>query len=286
MKGEKIAAAGPGRRGRGADERAASSTLPGHDAPARPDRRPLARAAAPLQRGDVGRPGAEGAARRARLPGDEPRHGRTAAAGFTTIRDLGTEGAGYADVGIKQAIEKGIIPGPRMLVTTRAIVATGSYAPRGFAPELRIPQGAEEADGADAAHASSATRSAAGRTGSRCTPTPARPGQGAKPTFSLDELKLIVETAKDAGVPGVGPRDDEGGDAAGDAGRRRDDRARRRRRRRGVPADGEAQASPLPDAGGGRGDGPLRRLAAGHDPEPTELQSKRDELQGGAGGRA
>ena len=55
--------------------------------------------------------------------------------GFTTLRDLGTEGAGYADVGIKSAIEKGIIPGPRLLVTTKAIVATGSYAPRAFAPE-------------------------------------------------------------------------------------------------------------------------------------------------------
>ena len=73
----------------------------------------------------------------------------TLMAGFTTIRDLGTEGAGYADVGIKQAIEEGIIPGPRMLVSTRAIIATGSYAPKGFAPEFRVPQGAEEADGID-----------------------------------------------------------------------------------------------------------------------------------------
>ena len=62
-------------------------------------------------------------------------------AGFTTIRDLGTEGAGYADIGIKQAIDQGIIPGPRVLVTTRAIVATGSYAPKGFAPEFRLPPG-------------------------------------------------------------------------------------------------------------------------------------------------
>ena len=68
--------------------------------------------------------------------------------GFTTIRDLGTEGAGYADVGLKQAVEQGIIPGPRMIVVTRAIVATGSYGPKGFAPEIRVPQGAEEADGA------------------------------------------------------------------------------------------------------------------------------------------
>src|SRR5438034_8580134 len=70
-------------------------------------------------------------------------------AGFTTIRDLGTEGAGYADVGLKQAINQGIIPGPRMVVATRAIVATGSYGPKGYAPEWNVPQGAEEADGID-----------------------------------------------------------------------------------------------------------------------------------------
>src|SRR5437867_1991456 len=57
----------------------------------------------------------------------------TLMAGFTTIRDLGTEGAAYADAELKQAVDLGIIPGPRMLVATRAIVATGSYGPRGFA---------------------------------------------------------------------------------------------------------------------------------------------------------
>ena len=72
----------------------------------------------------------------------------TLLAGFTTIRDLGTEGAGYADVGIKQAIEQGIIVGPRMLVTTRAIVGRGSYGPRDFSTEIQVPQGAEEAGNA------------------------------------------------------------------------------------------------------------------------------------------
>jgi imidazolonepropionase-like amidohydrolase len=72
---------------------------------------------------------------------------RTLMAGFTTLRDLGTEGAGDADVGIKQAIEQGIIPGPRLLVVTRAIVATGSYGPHGYA--FDVPQGAQEADGVD-----------------------------------------------------------------------------------------------------------------------------------------
>ena len=73
----------------------------------------------------------------------------TLQAGFTTVRDLGTEGAGYSDVGLKQAIEQRIIPGPRVITTTRAIVATGSYAPNGFDPRWEIPQGAEEADGID-----------------------------------------------------------------------------------------------------------------------------------------
>ncbi len=58
----------------------------------------------------------------------------TLLAGFTTVRDLGTEGAGYADVGLKQAIAQGIVPGPRMIVATRALVATGAYGPRGFEP--------------------------------------------------------------------------------------------------------------------------------------------------------
>src|SRR5690242_17104673 len=74
----------------------------------------------------------------------------TLMAGFTTVRDLGTEGAGYADVELKQAVNQGIIPGPRVLASTRAIVATGSYAPKGYSLEWgHIPQGAEEADGND-----------------------------------------------------------------------------------------------------------------------------------------
>src|SRR3954469_23052154 len=72
----------------------------------------------------------------------------TLLAGFTTIRDLGTEGAGYADVELKQAVSQGIVPGPRILASTRAIVATGSYQPK-FIPEWNVPQGAEEADGVD-----------------------------------------------------------------------------------------------------------------------------------------
>jgi imidazolonepropionase-like amidohydrolase len=120
-------------------------------------------------------------------------------AGFTTVRDLGTEGAGDADVGLKQAIEEGIVPGPRMFVVTRAIVATGSYGPRGFAG-WDVPQGAQEADGHDSLIR--AVRSQMGhgadwvklygdyRWG---------PDGEARPTFSLEELKLAVETARSAG---------------------------------------------------------------------------------------
>jgi imidazolonepropionase-like amidohydrolase len=117
--------------------------------------------------------------------------------GFTTIRDLGTEGAGYADVGLKEAVEQKIIPGPRMLVATRAIVPTHSYAPRGFAPELRIPQGAEEADG-EALRG--VVRDQIGR-GADCIKVYADTSPTHAAPFSVEELKLIVETARLAGCP-------------------------------------------------------------------------------------
>lgn len=123
--------------------------------------------------------------------------------GFTTLRDLGSEGAGYADVGIKSAIEKGVIPGPRLLVTTKAIVATGSYAPRAFAPEWRIPQGADEADGTNLRTVVREQIRGGADWIKVYADTPHGPGRGSKPAFSLDELKLIVETARDAGVPVV-----------------------------------------------------------------------------------
>jgi len=123
-------------------------------------------------------------------------------AGFTTVRDLGTEGAGYADVELKQAVQQGIVPGPRVLASTRAIVATGSYAPKGFALEWRVPQGAEEADGVDSL--ARVVRDQIGHGADwiklygdyRWGPLP-----GSHPTFSLDEMKLAVETARSAAVP-------------------------------------------------------------------------------------
>ena len=124
----------------------------------------------------------------------------TLLAGFTTIRDLGTEGADYADVGLKQAIEKGVIPGPRMLVAGRAIVATGSYGPKGFAPNVVVPQGAEEADGVD--DLIRVVRDQIGK-GADVIKVYADYRWGlngeARPTFSIEELKLIVETAASSG---------------------------------------------------------------------------------------
>jgi imidazolonepropionase-like amidohydrolase len=124
---------------------------------------------------------------------------KTLLAGFTTARDLGTEGAGYADVGLKQAIDQGIIPGPRLLVATRALVATGSYGPHLAAVE-DLPQGAQEADGVD--NLVRAVREQIGH-GADVIKVYADyrwgPGGAAQPTYSLEELTLIVQTARAAG---------------------------------------------------------------------------------------
>src|SRR5207253_1356006 len=128
----------------------------------------------------------------------------TLMAGFTTLRDLGTEGAGYADVGLKQAVNQGIIPGPRMFVVTRAIVATGAYGPAGFASEYAsdIPQGGQEASGLEQVaqvvrdqikHGADWVKIYADyRWG---------PNGENEPTFTLDELKEAVEIASSSGRP-------------------------------------------------------------------------------------
>jgi imidazolonepropionase-like amidohydrolase len=124
----------------------------------------------------------------------------TLLSGFTTIRDLGTEGAGYADVGLKEAVEKGIVPGPRVLVVTKAIVATGTYAPRAFAPEVRVPQGAEEADGENLRRVVR-DQIRRGADWIKVYADTGIPRKGSMPSFSEEELRLIVDTARSAGCP-------------------------------------------------------------------------------------
>ena len=123
-------------------------------------------------------------------------------AGWTTIRDLGTEGALDADVGLKQAVNEGIIPGPRMFVTTRAIVATGSYAPRRVDFAFDPPQGAQEANGPDDVIRVTREQIARGADWIKVYADyrwgPA--GQPATmPTFSEAELRAMVETARSSG---------------------------------------------------------------------------------------
>jgi len=124
----------------------------------------------------------------------------TLLAGFTTVRDLGTEGAGYADVGLKRAIEQGIIPGPRMIVTTRAIVATGTYGPKHPTSDIDFPQGAEEADGIDGL--TRVVRDQIGR-GADWIKVYADyrwgPNGETRPTFTVEELTHIVEVARSSG---------------------------------------------------------------------------------------
>jgi imidazolonepropionase-like amidohydrolase len=126
---------------------------------------------------------------------------KTLRAGFTTVRDLGTEGAGYDDVGLKAAIEKGIIPGPRMIIATRAIVATGSYGPKTKNLDNELIRGAAEADGLDALIKETRTQIGNGadlvkvyadyRWGLSKTVS--------EPTFTLEELKTVVAVASSSG---------------------------------------------------------------------------------------
>ena len=128
---------------------------------------------------------------------------RTLLAGFTTIRDLGTEGAGYADVALQRAVNEGLIPGPRLYVATRAIVATASYGPgpAGFASNFETPKGAQEASGVP--EVLRAVREQVGH-GADWVKVYAdyRRGTGPSvPTFSLAELEALVQEARSAGKP-------------------------------------------------------------------------------------
>jgi imidazolonepropionase-like amidohydrolase len=121
-------------------------------------------------------------------------------AGVTTMRDLGSEGAGYADVGVRDSINKGIIPGPRLLVAGKAIVATGSYGPKGFHEGVDVPLGAETADGYD--ELVRVVRSQIGRNIDFVKVYADYrwgPGGTASATFTQRELETIVEVAESSG---------------------------------------------------------------------------------------
>lgn len=125
-------------------------------------------------------------------------------AGVTTMRDLGSEGAGYADVGLRDAINKGIIPGPRLLVAGRALVASGSYGPKGFHEGVDVPLGAQTADGYD-----DLVRTVRDQIGRNIDFIKVYadyrwgPDGSAAATFTQAEIETIVEVTRSSGRPVV-----------------------------------------------------------------------------------
>lgn len=129
---------------------------------------------------------------------------QTLMAGFTTVRDLGTEGAQYDDAGLKKAIEKGIIPGPRMLIATRAIVVKGSYGPKSDVPEIDLPQGAAEVGGMEELSKEIRTQIGMGADVIKLYADYRWGMNGeAAPAFTQEELAMAVRLAADAGRPVV-----------------------------------------------------------------------------------
>ena len=125
---------------------------------------------------------------------------RTLDAGFTTERDLGTEGAGFADVGLKQAINQGIVAGPRLLVATKAIVARGAYGPKGFEPGVAIPQGAQEVSGVEEMTRAARDQIAGGADVVKMyADYHYLPGEPSRPTLSEAELAAGAAVGHDAG---------------------------------------------------------------------------------------
>lgn len=128
----------------------------------------------------------------------------TLEAGFTTLRDLGTEGVGAADVPLKKAINDGLIPGPRLFVATKAIVATGAYGParRNYNPEAELPQGAQEASGVPEVIKAVREQAGAGADWIKVyADYRVGPDGSTQPTFSVEELKALVDTAHSSGRP-------------------------------------------------------------------------------------
>jgi imidazolonepropionase-like amidohydrolase len=132
-------------------------------------------------------------------------HARTTLeSGFTALRDLGTEGAGFADVALKRAVDEGLIEGPRLFVATRAIVATHTYGPaaRHYRPDCCLPQGAEEANGAEEIVRAVRNQAARGADWIKLYGDYRTGPQGeVRPTFSEAELRAAVGAAHDSGRP-------------------------------------------------------------------------------------
>ena len=128
----------------------------------------------------------------------------TLEAGFTTLRDLGTEGVGAADVPLRKAINDGLIPGPRLFVATKAIVATGAYGParKNYNPEAELPQGAQEASGVPEVIKAVREQAGAGADWIKVyADYRVGPDGSTQPTFSIEELKALVDTAHSSGRP-------------------------------------------------------------------------------------
>jgi imidazolonepropionase-like amidohydrolase len=124
----------------------------------------------------------------------------TLEAGFTTVRDLGTEGAGFADVSLRDAIAAGMIPGPRVFAATRALVATGSYGPSGFDPRWEIPKGAQVVDGPVAMRKAVREQIAAGADWIKVYADYRRRPGVTTPTFTEEEMAAAVDEARSAGL--------------------------------------------------------------------------------------
>jgi imidazolonepropionase-like amidohydrolase len=127
----------------------------------------------------------------------------TLLAGFTLLRDLGTEGAGYADVAVQRAVNEGLIPGPRLLVATLAIVATASYGPgpSGFRPDLILPKGGQEASGQAEVMKAVREQVGGGADWIKIYADYRHGVSGTVPTFSEEELRIMVAEARSAGRP-------------------------------------------------------------------------------------
>jgi imidazolonepropionase-like amidohydrolase len=122
----------------------------------------------------------------------------TLEAGFTTVRDLGTEGAGFADVALRDAIAQGMIPGPRVVAATRAIVATGSYGPAGFDPRWDIPKGAQVVDGPVEMRKAVRQQIAAGADWIKVYADYRRRPGVTTPTLTEEEMAAAVDEARSA----------------------------------------------------------------------------------------